>query len=289
MSHSAQPLLDVRFKAGDNITTDIVKSLYDQLDHRTKGAKNWKASHAVICGILALRYADSFKASRAIWDDAHKAAFDSVTECLTGTLLQRVSGQNVYRVHPHFDGKNALVVDTRPADFRFRVSGYGVSYASQDAIQNPHCVSLMNGQHAVALTLTDVGRAIEHQYRQLPFPPNYFDALDQVELSWFAEEITASYRDYIRHILHRFGYVGILVNGTNDNAFEFVVLDQYAHEFPAWLYQVSLPFWRSQRFPDGRGVKSVLFPATIYRKDGRVHQLRGQAIQALQEKSAGVA
>ena len=286
---SPQPFLDVHFKPADATTTEVVKSLYDQMDHRHKGAKDWKASHAVICGILALRWADSFKATTATLDRRHKDAFDAVVEGLTGTLVQRV-GRSTYRVHPSLAATTAIVKDTRPSDYRFRIFGHGVSYASQASIQSARPISLLNGQHAVPLILRDVGSVVEHQYQSLPLPPNYWSSLPPIEVSGMSHDIVCQYRAFVQKVMQRFGYVGVLVNGTDDNALEFAVLRDYAHEFPQWLYQVSIPFWKTAKpilAGEPVSLKKVLFPADIYHRQDPVQHLKGQCVQHQQERMSG--
>lgn len=286
MAHIVQPCLDIHFKPADAVTTATVTALYEQLDHRLKAVKNWKACHAVICGILALRWADTFKVTRANLDTAHKEAFDAVADALTGQLLQRAGGKNQWRVHPHFASKTT-VIDTRPADYRFRLVGDGVHFASQQSIQSPEAVSTINANHAAYVTLTDVGNLVEYHVKGLDLPPNHFDALEPLEPSPEAVEIANAYRAYITQVMSRFGYVGCLLQGVDENSFHFVVQDQYAHEFPDWLYQVSLPFWQTTKLWDGRGIKKVKFPAIIKRKDGRVQHLQGQSVQPILERMAG--
>lgn len=285
MTLLGQPYLDVHFKPADEATTAVVNNLYEYLDKRLKAVKNWKACHSIICGILALKWADSFAVTRANLSAQHKEAFDAVAEALTGTLIQRAGGRNLYRVHPHF-AANTTVVDTRPSDFRFRVQGVGVNYASQQSIQSAKSVSLINGYHAVPLRLSEVGNIVEYQWRGLDLPDNYYSALEPLELSPNAYIIANSYRTYIQSVMQRFGYVGLLVNSTDENAFDFVVMDAHADGFPSWLYQVSLPFWKSQKLSDGRSLKSVTFPAAITRKDGRLQVIKGQSVQPLLERMA---
>lgn len=286
MDHFVQPSLDVHFKPANDATTAIVTSLYEQLDHRLKAVKNWKACHAVICGILALRWAESFKVTRANLSLAHKEAFDAIAESLTGTLIQRAGGRNVYRIHPHFV-TGTTVMDTRPADYRFRVKGKGVSFASNASIQSPEAVALLGHNHSASLTLSEVGHVVEYQFRGIDLPENYFTSLEPVELSQDAIEIASQYRTYIAGVMARFGYIGVPVHGLDENHFHFAVLDLYAHEFPEWLYKVSLPFWRTQKLSDGRSLKAVVFPATIKRKDGRTQVVNGQSVQTVLERMAG--
>lgn len=284
-----QPYLDINFKPADAGTTEMVKALYDQLDHRHKGAKDWKAAHAVICGILALRWADSFKATTATLTPRYKAAFAAVEEALTGTLIQR-EGRSTYRFHPNLAATAAVVRDTRPADYRFRIFGRGVSYASQASLQSAQCISLLNGQHAVPLVLRDVGAVIEYQYQSLPLPPNYWSQLDPIEISPMSHDIVCQYRAYVQKVMQRFGYVGVLINGTDDNAIEFSVLRDHAHEFPQWLYQVTLPFWRTAKpilAGEQVSLKKVLFPADIYHRNDPTQHLQGQCVQHILETMGG--
>lgn len=305
------PLLDPYFVASDSNTVSLIRSLYDRLDKRKKGASNYDACHQVLAGILALRHHGIFKVIKQDLSLDHQLAFDAIRDSdLLGYLLQYEGGKgkNEYRVHPKFSSPSQ-VRDMRQ-ELGFRVTGLDVSYGSSEAIQHPSQVRLLNGRHAVACSIIGAQTALQSLSEGKELPPRYQSIgqirpqhLTPLQDETIGELKASAWVQHIEKSMSRWGYVGVIPSSFDSkkalmgernskgkpnrgpaqdfNNIPIVLLADHAHEFNDWAYQVSLPFFREHQLP------SVTFPLRIYHENW-TQIIDGIPVQHMRQQMANV-
>lgn len=283
MNNSTIPhLLDIPHVPADLTTKEFVNDLVGMCDLRAACTKEDLVG--VICAVLSMRGLKEFKIAkkhdRLEFSKGQKAAIDQITRHLVGTLINRVSGTNVYRVTPKLNRPTKVRADL-PNEFPFRVTSEYATYPSTKAVPCAEAVSLISNNRACTLTMPDVALTFEYLLNEMELP-THIGRLESLPNIDAGRTFTKMYKKEVHAALSRSGYLGFLLDDDNDEALTFVVCSQYAAHFSTYLETVTRHFFRQYK------LDLLKFYAEVEDRFGSVAKIEGQPTFQLLRQSAGL-
>lgn len=245
MTKVIPPLPHIPYVPADLVTKGVVDDLVAICDLRSSCTREELSS--TICAVLGMRGLSSFKIIRESMTKGQKVAVDQILEHLHGDLIQRLSGNNTYKVTTSPKLKPTMVRPNLPNTFPFRVTGQFVTYPSAVGVPCAEAVTLISGNRACKLTMPDVATTFQYllNNQDLPVRLSKLEPLDRIT---GGQDFTKQYREVVGTALLKSGYLGLLVPDDSDTALTFVVTSQYAHQFPTFLETITRHWFREWKF-----------------------------------------
>jgi len=201
--------LQTFFTPKDEISRAWVNKIIDQLDKRTNTYKTkGLALVSVLSALVAYQSTDGFEVNKKQLNPDEREAWDLLRDSLTGTLLQRSGGRNVYRIKQGTIPHDVSVVTTGKRDLSFGSQGQGVLFTNREQLI-PDLVRVICGVHAAVVDLKDPDVAFQNLLNQGAFPRRWIDGTDLgvISVTDGAISLADSFCEYLNDTFTRSGYI----------------------------------------------------------------------------------